>query len=63
MQQKPDFFTHSSPKLYEPSANFSKPDLRIKIPIEKKEELEQKLSPVMALLSYFNCFVYKEETD
>lgn len=63
MQQKPDFFTQSRPKLYEPLGTFSKPDLRIKIPIEKDEEPEQKLSPVMVLLSYFNCFAYKENND
>jgi ethanolamine utilization protein EutP (predicted NTPase) len=61
MQQKPEFF--SQPKLYEHLGNFSKPDLRIKIPIEKDEKPEQKLSPVMALLSYFNCFVYKENNE
>ena len=48
MQKNPDFF-------YE-----GKPNLRIKIPVEKDEETEQKLSPIMALLSYFNCFLYKQ---
>jgi hypothetical protein len=33
---------------------YNKPNLRIRIPIEKDEE--QKLSPIMALLSYLNCF-------
>jgi hypothetical protein len=51
MQKTPDF-------LYE-----DKPNLRIKIPVEKDETLEKKLSPIMALLSYLNCFLYKEQTE
>jgi hypothetical protein len=51
MQKTTDFF-------YE-----GKPNLRIKIPIEKDEDEEKKQSPIMALLSYFNCFLSKEETE
>lgn len=64
MQKNPSFFNRSEAKFYELlPPEFSKPNLRIKIPVEKDEELEQKRSPIMALLSYLNCFLYKEQTE
>ena len=50
-KQDPDFF-------YE-----GKPNLRIKIPVEKDEDYEKKQSPIMILLSYFNCFIHKENSE
>jgi hypothetical protein len=51
MQKETDFFYDGKPKL------------RIKIPIEKDEDGDKKLSPIMVFLSYFNCFLYKENNE